>query len=174
MMDLQKASQLMQTVIRKGRRTCQLFCKLLESCDPLLCERVAGSSASDSVLETPQPLHIVSQIDRQSMVPTYIINIHDSTLNNCIIGSNNAQRMTTDRQCPPSHNAENARDEAGRCSCRCGQQGSAQSSPAPQSLHVQSSNLEFVIIGDNNTMVVEGVDREEEEEEEEEEEQALV
>ncbi|XP_064196408.1 uncharacterized protein si:dkey-29h14.10 [Anguilla rostrata] len=172
--DLQQPSQFIQTVIRKGRRACQLFYKLLESCDPLLYESATGSPASDSVHQTPPPLQTTALIDRQDMAPTYIINIHDSTLNNCIFGSNNGQCINAERQYPPFYSPEHVRHEAEMCSCRCGQQGPAQSSSsAPQSLQVHSSDMEYVIIGDNNTMTVE-TEGLKEEEEGEEEEQALI
>ncbi|KAJ8353864.1 hypothetical protein SKAU_G00214310 [Synaphobranchus kaupii] len=102
--------------------------------------------------------------DRQDVAPTYIINIHHSTLNNCIFGSNNGQHINADRQYPPSYSPERLRHEAERCSCSCGQQGPAQSFSAPQSLQVHSSDMEYVIIGDNNTLTVETVGQEEEEE----------
>ncbi|KAI1894169.1 hypothetical protein AGOR_G00113050 [Albula goreensis] len=170
--DLQEATKMMQTVINKGKKAWQQFCKLLESCDPLLCERVAGPPASDPVLENPLPSHNATQIGQQNVPPTLlVINIHDSILNNCIFGSNNGQHITTERQCVSPHSSESTRRGAGRCSCQCSQQGPAESSPAPQNLQVHSSDLGYVVIGDNNTLIVDEVD--EEEEEGEEEEQAL-
>lgn len=47
--------------------------------------------------------------DRQDMAPTYIINIHDSTLNNCIFGSNNEQCINASRQHPQSYSLEHLR-----------------------------------------------------------------
>ncbi|KAJ8288397.1 hypothetical protein COCON_G00010560 [Conger conger] len=154
-MDLQQASQFIQTVFSRGRRACQLFYKLLESCDPLLAGSFTGSP------------------DRQDMAPTYIINIHDSTLNNCTFGSNNGHCINANRQHPPSYSPEHVRHEVERCSC--GQQGAAQSSSsAPPSLQLHISDVEYVVIGDNNTVTAETVEAEGQEEEEEEEEQALI
>ncbi|KAG7470056.1 hypothetical protein MATL_G00135380 [Megalops atlanticus] len=166
--DMDKACHLMQTVIRKGRTACQMFYKLLESCDPVLFEKITGSPAKASAVETLQPLCGVVLTDRIEGAPTYIINIHDSTLNHCIIGSHNRQHIVTEQHDLLSSQAsDHARREAGRCNCKCGHQGSLQPTPAPPSIQVNSSQLKYVIIGDHNAQTVqeagEAVDEEEQE-----------
>ncbi|KPP64934.1 hypothetical protein Z043_116679, partial [Scleropages formosus] len=137
--DLQKASQLLQMVLRKGSEVCQQFYQALERFDPRLFEKVTGSP------------------DAQGAVPTYIVNIHNSTLTNCIIGNNNGQSVSRDQQCPPPQGAEppGSAEEDARGTCTCGHTGAEQVVTAPPSLLVHSSNLEYVIIGDSNSLAVE-------------------
>ncbi|XP_018618207.2 uncharacterized protein LOC108940477 [Scleropages formosus] len=155
--DLQKASQLLQMVLRKGSEVCQQFYQALERFDPRLFEKVTGSPATCAAAETPCPVQHTLRTYAQGAVPTYIVNIHNSTLTNCIIGNNNGQSVSRDQQCPPPQGAEppGSAEEDARGTCTCGHTGAEQVVTAPPSLLVHSSNLEYVIIGDSNSLAVE-------------------
>uniref|UniRef100_A0A3B1JF16 Si:dkey-29h14.10 n=1 Tax=Astyanax mexicanus TaxID=7994 RepID=A0A3B1JF16_ASTMX len=126
--DIQKASQLLLTIHRKGPRACQLFFKCLAVCNPSLFETVTGCTTT-------------------AAVPPYIINIHNSSLSHCIIGNNNDLKEE-DMQRPD-------------------QEVTAEDPTETPSIQVKDSTVEFVIIGDNNYMNVGcSLDSDEQEEQE--------
>ncbi|MGH0152166.1 UNVERIFIED_CONTAM: hypothetical protein FKN15_033097 [Acipenser sinensis] len=53
---LEKASELLSTIIRKGQRACLIFYQTLETCDPFLCERITGKTA-----RTVHPVPVMTQ-----------------------------------------------------------------------------------------------------------------
>ncbi|XP_023669866.2 uncharacterized protein [Paramormyrops kingsleyae] len=154
--DLQKTACFMQTLIRKGRRACRLFYEALESLDPSLFEQVTGVQAKCPIVATPCPLQDRTLPNEQSNAPTYVVNIQNSTLVNCIIGSKNDQYINSDQQGQLLQSfMESRQDVAAGNECVCCQMGAAQTAASSTDLQVHGSNLEYVIIGDKNSLTVE-------------------
>ncbi|XP_036449851.1 uncharacterized protein si:dkey-29h14.10 [Colossoma macropomum] len=143
--DTQKASQLLLTVLRKGSRACQLFFKCLAVCSPSLFETVTGCTVRAADVD-----HYHFEDDNCSetngAVPPYIINIHNSSLTNCIIGNNNDLCCLLSRTDVTNDKLEDMQ--------RPDQQMVAQDPTEAPSIQVQSSHVEYVIIGDNNYMSI--------------------
>ncbi|XP_048881072.1 uncharacterized protein si:dkey-29h14.10 isoform X2 [Brienomyrus brachyistius] len=154
--DLQKATCLMQTLIRKGEYACRLFYEALESLDPSLFERVTGVRARRPLVATPCPLQDRTLPNEQSNAPTCVVHIQNSTLVNCIIGSKNDQYINSDQQGQLLQSLMEARqDVATGGECESCQMGAAQTAASSENLQVHGSNLEYVIIGDKNSLTVE-------------------
>ncbi|XP_017557496.1 uncharacterized protein si:dkey-29h14.10 [Pygocentrus nattereri] len=143
--DVHKASQLLLTVLRKGSRACQLFFKCLAVCSPSLFETVTGCTVRPTDVD-----HYHSEDDICSetagALPPYIINIHNSSLTNCIIGNNNGLCCLLSRTGVTNDKLEDIQ--------RPDQQMAAPDPTEAPSIQVQSSQVEYVIIGDNNYMSV--------------------
>ncbi|KAL4617043.1 hypothetical protein GN956_G21807 [Arapaima gigas] len=154
--EFQMASQLLQVLLRKGSKACQQFYEALECFDPVLFTKVTGAPGGAPSTDFPHPRLLAGT---WGPAPTYIVNIHNSTLTSCIIGNNNGQCVSRDPQCAPSQSPDPSgsgkNEEAARGSCLCGQKGAAQAALTSASLEVHDSNLEYVIIGENNSLTVE-------------------
>ncbi|XP_029594281.1 uncharacterized protein LOC115177538 isoform X1 [Salmo trutta] len=153
--DMQKAAKLLQVILMKGRDACLHFFDSLEKCCqcPPQVERVTG---------LPER--------RTNTAPTYVINISHSNLSNCIIGDGNFQGVTTCIQQPQRMGSEDSRHETMGGNTTSDHQRAAQAWPDPElqrSVQVYGSQLQYVIIGDNNNLQVEDTPEEEEGEEEE-------
>ncbi|XP_037310460.2 uncharacterized protein si:dkey-29h14.10 isoform X2 [Pungitius pungitius] len=137
---MQRFFQVAQRVVQKSFCTaCQLFCCPV---DALRSEKVAWCHQPAVALR-----NLASTI--------LIVNISNSTLIDCVIGSDNYPCAVAEgRPLMPDSQLQ----MQGRCSCSCGQQGAAQSPPPPPtslSINIHSSRLNCVIIGDNNYMQAE-------------------
>ncbi|XP_077951677.1 uncharacterized protein LOC144389775 [Gasterosteus aculeatus] len=149
---MQRCLQVAQWVAQKSFcRACQLFCCPV---DALLSEKVTWWH---------QPAAATQVAVRNSASTILILNISNSTLIDCVIGSDNypcavAEARPLMREPQPQMQ--------GRCRCSCGQQGAAQSSTPPPSpstlpsagslsINIHSSRLNCVIIGDKNYMQAE-------------------
>ncbi|XP_051576985.1 uncharacterized protein LOC127454072 isoform X5 [Myxocyprinus asiaticus] len=122
--DMQKASKLIQIVIKKD------------------------SSHEDHHHSEDIPLS-----EEQGPHPPCIINIQKSSLTNCIIGNNNNQCITCDQHCWLSQNEKINVDEM-EDSQSHDPIIPAQDTLSGNSINVNSSHLEYIIIGDHNSMVV--------------------
>ncbi|XP_019897068.1 uncharacterized protein si:dkey-29h14.10 [Esox lucius] len=163
--DMQKASQLLQVVLKKGRNACLLFYKDLERCCPELFERVTG-------LQAVKTQHNSEMSEKRNHCPaTYVINISHSTLSNFIIGGGSFQHVTTCTQQPLTQDSVALPQETMEAKYESDHQRAVQACTDPkfQSVQVYRSKLQYVIIGDSNTMEVRDTVEVEEEEEEEEE-----
>ncbi|XP_020361102.1 uncharacterized protein LOC109907515 isoform X2 [Oncorhynchus kisutch] len=154
--DMEKAAKLLQVVLKKGRNACLLFFDSLEKCCqcPPQLERVTG----------------LPERRRTNTAPTYVINISHSNLSNCIIGDGNFQGVTTCIQQPQSMGSEDARHETMGGNVTSDHQRAVQACPDPElqrSVQVYGSQLQYVIIGDNNNLQAEDTPEEEDGEEEE-------
>ncbi|XP_046888610.1 uncharacterized protein si:dkey-29h14.10 isoform X2 [Hypomesus transpacificus] len=139
---MQKSTKLMQIVISKGCNACELFYSSLDMCGSLIFE--GPDPAHLSLENSPVP-------ERDDPTPTYIINIQNSTLNHCIIGSGNHQDVLVEQQ-PLLGPVPGL---APGCNCSCGHQIVVQTTqPESQGVEVQSCSVQYVIIGDDNTMEV--------------------
>ncbi|XP_066540119.1 caspase-1 [Hoplias malabaricus] len=158
--DMQKASTLILTLIRKGPRACQMFYKCLAVCNPSLTESITGCTAKTTGIDHN---HFEDNITSETTgtVPPCIINIHNSSLSNCIIGNNNDLRSLYSQTDVSNEKLEDVH--------RPQQQEAAQDSSKASSVQMQSSNVNYVIIGDNNYMDVASFNDQGEQEEEEEE-----
>ncbi|KAG9275941.1 hypothetical protein AMEX_G8185 [Astyanax mexicanus] len=157
--DIQKASQLLLTIHRKGPRACQLFFKCLAVCNPSLFETVTGCTVNAADLDHHHHSEDISCSETTAAVPPYIINIHNSSLSHCIIGNNN------DLCCQFSQ-AQLANDKEEDMQ-RPDQEVTAEDPTETPSIQVKDSTVEFVIIGDNNYMNVGcSLDSDEQEEQE--------
>ncbi|XP_051573869.1 uncharacterized protein LOC127452458 isoform X2 [Myxocyprinus asiaticus] len=150
--DMQKASKLMQIVIKKGRNACSSFFSCLGICDPALYESVTGSPVQISH-EDHHHLEDIPFSEKQLPFPPCIINIQNSSLTNCIIGNNNSQCITCDQHCWLSQNDAINVDEMEES------QGHdpmipVQDTMRGNSINMESSHLEYITIGDHNSMVV--------------------
>ncbi|XP_051576981.1 uncharacterized protein LOC127454072 isoform X2 [Myxocyprinus asiaticus] len=149
--DMQKASKLIQIVIKKGRNACSLFFSCLGFCDPELYESVTG--CPDSSHEDHHHSEDIPLSEEQGPHPPCIINIQKSSLTNCIIGNNNNQCITCDQHCWLSQNEKINVDEM-EDSQSHDPIIPAQDTLSGNSINVNSSHLEYIIIGDHNSMVV--------------------
>ncbi|XP_056617982.1 uncharacterized protein si:dkey-29h14.10 [Triplophysa dalaica] len=150
--DVGKASKLMEIVIRKGRRACTSFLSCLGICDPKLYESVTGHPAPFSHKDHHHSEDIPSS-EKQASFPTCIINIHNSSVQHCIFGNNNRQCITCDQHSLLSQNDAINVDEMEDS------QSHDQLIPAPDpvsqnEIHMERSQIEYVIIGDHNSMTV--------------------
>ncbi|XP_072535108.1 uncharacterized protein [Salminus brasiliensis] len=157
--DTLKASQLLLTLLRKGPSACQLFFKCLAVCNPSLFKTTTGCTVNTADLD-----HFHSEdmscSETTGAVSPYIINIHNSSLNNCIIGNNNGLCSRLSQS--DITNVEKVEDMQ-----RPDQQVAAEDSAETSYIQVKSSNVEFVIIGDNNYMSIGNSQDSEEQEEQE-------
>ncbi|XP_067087776.1 uncharacterized protein [Osmerus mordax] len=138
---IQKSMKLMQIIISKGCNACELFYSCLDGCD-------------SPIFEGPDPAHLSLENspvpERDDPTPTYIINIQNSTLSHCIIGSGNHQDVLVEQQ-----PLLGPKLPVAGCNCSCGHQMGLQTTPPEsQGVEVQSCSVQYVIIGDDNTMEV--------------------
>ncbi|XP_066546833.1 uncharacterized protein LOC136713605 isoform X2 [Amia ocellicauda] len=155
---LQKASELLLIVIRKGQRACLQFYEALEKCDPSLYEQITGTLAK--VPKNPQNIvQDISSSGGQSPPPLYSISIYHSTLEGCIFGSDSGAHIVRVGTC---QDTEDRSFEEDSMSChRCCHQRVEQSSQhlstalATQSVQIVNSNVRYAIIGDHSTLTVE-------------------
>ncbi|XP_045061535.1 uncharacterized protein si:dkey-29h14.10 [Coregonus clupeaformis] len=150
--DMQKAAKLLQVVLKKGRNACQLLFDSLEKCCqcPPLFERVTG----------------LPERRRSNTAPTYVINISHSNLSNCIIGDCNFQGVATCIQQLQSMGSEHAMHETMGSNTTSDHQRAVQACPEPErqrSVQVYGSQLQYVIIGDNNSLQAGDTQEEEDE-----------
>ncbi|KAM8868941.1 uncharacterized protein AB9W97_016539 [Spinachia spinachia] len=121
-------------------RACELFCcpiDALQTDKVTWCHQPAAAAATQVALEN-------------SASTILIVNISNSTLIDCVIGSDNYLCALAEGRPLMWESQLQMQD---RCSCSCEQQGAAQSStPPPLNINVHSSHLNCVIIGDNNYM----------------------
>ncbi|XP_063054162.1 uncharacterized protein si:dkey-29h14.10 [Engraulis encrasicolus] len=192
--DREKASQLIQIVLRKGRKASEIFYQCLRGCCPDL--QLMGTATSlDPVYEqsisktnriNKQPVKdtsIVMPGDYRSIptsdchctkrdftpyAPSYVINIHNSVLCHCVIGDNSSQVISTERD-QLLHQRQYGGLQDVRNNLIDGQQGASEVSAGEPHIQVQNSHMEYVIIGDHSSMVVTTSESEEEEEGEREE-----
>ncbi|KAM4632833.1 uncharacterized protein ACJ7VT_013472 [Polymixia lowei] len=144
--DMEKVIQVLQMVLRKARSVCQLFYSSLGTCGPSAQTHQLLEDKPTQTWLLPPP------------ATTLIININNSTLTSCIIGNSNYSSATLDNQ-PLLQGAGLQMHELTKCSCQCGHQVAAQTtvpppSPDPLGIHIHSSHLNCVVIGDNNSMQV--------------------
>ncbi|XP_076006431.1 uncharacterized protein LOC143000858 isoform X4 [Genypterus blacodes] len=126
-LDLQKVLQVM---LRKGRKICQLFCSSLES---LLCERFAA------VLICRPLENKTSQVGLHTPPPTIlIINISNSTLTDCTFGNDAYPSSVVESQ-PLMQESQRQMQESQNVA----------------TIQISDSHLNYVIIGNNNFMHVE-------------------
>ncbi|KAG1947538.1 uncharacterized protein si:dkey-29h14.10 isoform X1 [Pimephales promelas] len=149
--DMQKASKMMQIVIKKGQHACSSFLKCLGICDPALYENVTGCPAQFG-LEDHQQMEGIPFSEKMQFTPC-IINIQNSSLTNCIIGNNNSQCITCDQQ------SLLARNDAIKVDEMAATQSNDELIPVPETIsgniiHMERSNIEYVILGDHNSMTV--------------------
>ncbi|KAI4905720.1 hypothetical protein NFI96_013078 [Prochilodus magdalenae] len=144
--DTHKASHLLLTVLRKGSRACHLFFKCLGVCSPSLFEKVTGCTVRPMDIDHYHFEDNTCSETGTGAVPPYIINIHNSSLTNCIIGNNN------DMCC--LHSRNEVSNDRGDNIQRPDQQMAVQDPTEGPSIQVKSSHVEYVIIGDNNYMSI--------------------
>lgn len=149
--DMQKASKLMEIVIKKGRSACSAFLRCLGICDPKLYESVTGSPAPLSH-EDHHHSKDISFSEKQASITTCIINIHNSSLRHCIIGNNNQQCITCHQE--PLLSQNGAINDEMEDDQRHDQLIPAQDPVSGSDIHMESSHIEYVIIGDQNSMTV--------------------
>ncbi|KAK1895117.1 Ribosome biogenesis protein BMS1 like, partial [Dissostichus eleginoides] len=155
--NMQKVFQSVQRVAQKScGRACEMFCC---TSDTLMCEKVpccTGAYHQPTEDKTTQE----PRLNPPSTI--LIVNISNSTLMDCVIGNGTYQSMVADSQPLMRHAGLQMHDQ--RCSCSRGQQGAEQTSPPlcpplptaePLNINIQRSNLNCVIIGDNNYMQAE-------------------
>ncbi|XP_076006430.1 uncharacterized protein LOC143000858 isoform X3 [Genypterus blacodes] len=127
-LDLQKVLQVM---LRKGRKICQLFCSSLES---LLCERFAA------VLICRPLENKTSQVGLHTPPPTIlIINISNSTLTDCTFGNDAYPSSVVESQPLMQESQRQMQAESQNVA----------------TIQISDSHLNYVIIGNNNFMHVE-------------------
>ncbi|KAM9852729.1 uncharacterized protein ACBR49_005773 isoform 2-T2 [Aulostomus maculatus] len=156
--DKQRVMDAALTVLQRScRRALQLFCWPL---DPLLNEKLTYCPVQNhqtSEANTTQVLRPPSTI--------LIVNICNSTLNNCVIG-NNTNTSAGEENPLLAQIPDLQMDEHMRCSCSLGQQGSVTATDStphcltcpsvdPHNINIHSSHLSCVIIGNNNNMEAE-------------------
>lgn len=150
--DMQKASRLIQIVIKKGQNACSSFLSCLGLCNPALYENVTGFPAHFSD-KGHQHLEEIPLSDKVQFTP-YIINIQNSSLSNCIIGNNNNQCITCDQHALLPQNDAISEEET------ADPQSHDQLIPPQDTIsgssiiQVEKSSMEYVIIGDHNSMTV--------------------
>ncbi|XP_016138935.1 uncharacterized protein [Sinocyclocheilus grahami] len=149
--DMQKASRLMQIVIKKGQNACSSFLRCLGICDPVLYENITGFPAQFKQ-EDHQHVEEIPFSEKLKFTPC-IINIQNSSLTNCIIGNNNSQCITCDQHSLLTQNDANSVNEMADSQSH-DQLIPAQDTISGSSVHMERSNIEYVIIGDRNSMTV--------------------
>lgn len=149
--DMQKASMLMQIVIKKGQNACSSFLTCLGIYDPVLYKNVTGFPAQFNK-EDHQHVEQIPLSEKLQFTPC-IINIQNSSLTNCIIGNNNRQCATCDQHSLlPQNDASNVNEMPDFQSSD--QLIPVQDTISGNSVHIERSNIEYVIIGDHNSMAV--------------------
>ncbi|XP_052473424.1 uncharacterized protein LOC128030011 isoform X1 [Carassius gibelio] len=149
--DMQKASRLMQIVLKKGQKACSAFLSCLGICDPVLYEKVTGFPAQFKQ-EDHQHFEEIPFSEKYQFTPC-IINIQNSSLTNCIIGNNNSQCITCDQHNLFTQNDANNVNEVADSQSH-DQRIPVQDTLSGNSIHMERSNIEYVIIGDRNSMTV--------------------
>ncbi|KAK2855246.1 hypothetical protein Q7C36_007115 [Tachysurus vachellii] len=145
--DTQQAARLLQTLLYKGHTACLRFFQCLNACSPSLFHTITRGL----VKVTDEAHHHVETSScsvTTATVPPCVITINNSSLNNCIIGNNNSLccllSQTDVHDDAVEHTERNHQDR----------ETSTESTEAPN-VQVESSNIEYVIIGDNNYMNIE-------------------
>ncbi|XP_059423034.1 uncharacterized protein LOC132157766 [Carassius carassius] len=151
--DMQKASRLIQIVIKKGQSACSSFLTCLGICDPVLYENVTGFPAQFKD-EDHQHVEQIPLSEKLHFTPC-IINIQNSSLNNCIIGNNNRQCITCDQHSLLAQNdASDGKLNEMPDILSSDQLIPVKDTISVNSVHMEQSNIEYVIIGDHNSMTV--------------------
>ncbi|XP_036930707.1 uncharacterized protein LOC119006284 [Acanthopagrus latus] len=150
---MERILQLVHRVAQKSCiRACELFCCPI---DTVLYEKVTCCSARTQQTmdaKTAQALAI-----RSPPSTILIVNICNSTLIDCVIGNDTYPSVMAESQ-PLMTEPQFHMHDLARCSYSCGQQGPAQTTPAPlpsaepPHINIHSSRLNCVIFGDNNYM----------------------
>ncbi|KAF7708130.1 uncharacterized protein si:dkey-29h14.10 [Silurus meridionalis] len=142
--DMKQAVCLLQTLLLKGRTPCLQFFQCLNACSPSLFNTVTRGSVEVND-EAHQHVEKSTFSEAPETGPLCVININNSSLRNCIIGSNNSLCCLL-TQADVIHDAVEPPQESHR--------RSPNPTEAPN-VQVESSNVEYVIIGDNNYMNIE-------------------
>ncbi|XP_062393720.1 uncharacterized protein si:dkey-29h14.10 [Sardina pilchardus] len=187
----QKASQLIQIVLRKGRHACLQFYQCLAHCNPDLSEKLTGFTVatpsktidkqpSRNYLSTVKSEDYTEQSTSQCCssperkftphAPAYIINIHNSNLTHCVFGNQSSQIISTEQEHLVAERQDYSLQDTVRSIPISGQQGAAEISGEPHHIQVQHAHMEYVIIGNENSMVVTATQAEEDGEEDDSEE----
>ncbi|KAM9488475.1 uncharacterized protein Hap1MRO34_005405 [Clarias gariepinus] len=144
--ELQQAMCLLQTLLHKGRTACLLFFQCLKACNTSLFQTVTRGlvKVSDEAHH-----HVEKSLSEEpsGTVPLCVININNASLNNCIIGNNNSLCCLQSQTDVIIDGVEQTQ--------RSHQQRETPDSREAPNVQVESSSVEFVIIGDNNYMNVE-------------------
>ncbi|CAN9514144.1 unnamed protein product [Ophioblennius macclurei] len=154
---MRKVFQMMHNTVQKS---CVMACRFM--CIPLHRQLCEGTTCCAAQHQQPTKEQIEQAALKGPRSTILIVNISNSTLNDCIIGDNSYQSTVTERQ-PLMQQPQSFVHGQQMCSCCHGQQGAEQvSSPclpcAPPSdaeqlsINIQCSHLHCVIIGDNNYM----------------------
>ncbi|XP_067831081.1 uncharacterized protein si:dkey-29h14.10 [Heptranchias perlo] len=185
---LPKASELLSAVIRKGQKACGIFYQALKMCDPHLSEQIVGKqvnstsntlAASSFLRPTPSKIPHVSMLpslveasspQRQFQSPVICkICICNSSLNNCIFGSNNNVSIMTSTSLSDSDNfvepATSTNTEHGKDldvfpeshMCSTSNEMGTSSTEAIQvenDIEIVKSKLRNMTVGDRNTFTV--------------------
>ncbi|XP_069028164.1 uncharacterized protein [Embiotoca jacksoni] len=156
---MRRILQVMQQVAQRGYvRACELLCLSVDSlrCEKAICCSAQSHQPTEDRDKQAQPWNSPSTI--------LIVNISNSTLIDCAIGSDAYPSAVAERQ-PLMQEAGLFMHGQMRCSCSCGQQGAAETAPPPPptpppplpppaaeqlTISIHSSHLNCVIIGDNN------------------------
>ncbi|XP_017339318.2 uncharacterized protein si:dkey-29h14.10 [Ictalurus punctatus] len=153
--DMQQATCLLQTLLRKGRTPCLLFFRCLYACSPSLFHTVTRGLVKVTD-EDHHHVEMSSFAEASGPVPSCVININNSSVSNCIIGNNNSLCCLLSQTDDINDAVEDTQ--------RSQQRETPDSSAAPN-VQVEHSNVEYVIIGDNNYMNIESsLDSEDQEE----------
>uniref|UniRef100_UPI00398ECD19 uncharacterized protein isoform X2 n=1 Tax=Pristiophorus japonicus TaxID=55135 RepID=UPI00398ECD19 len=198
---LSKASELLSAVIRKGQKACGIFFQALKMCDPHLSEQIVGkhvSSTSNSLPASTLLRPTPSTRPPASMLPSPVeaslppkqfqspvickICICNSSLNNCIFGSNNSVSIMTTMSLSDADNfvepAMSTNTEHGKVldvtskSGMCGTSNETDTSHAEASqveteIEIVGSRLRNMTVGNRNTFrVVEEISDEDDDDEE--------
>ncbi|XP_033854146.1 uncharacterized protein LOC117399207 isoform X1 [Acipenser ruthenus] len=189
---LEKASELLSTIIRKGQRACLIFYQTLETCDPFLCERITGKTARTvhsvpvmtqtnsfpQIVQKETNTEVFSQKSGHSSSPSNCtIAIYNSKLSGCIFGSNNTlciMRGGTHEDPEEYSNAYNNYGNKPKRFCMDFNSEIQQSLPVQKpavplltrSIEIVTSDVEYVTAGNNNVLKVEVAEDQESEEEE--------
>ncbi|TSL82467.1 hypothetical protein Baya_6566 [Bagarius yarrelli] len=144
--DMQQAMRLLQTLLHKGRTACLLFFQCLNACSSSLFHTVTRGS----VKVTDEAHHHVEKSffsEASAAVPPCVINIHNSSLNNCIIGNSNSLCCLLSQTDVNNDTVKHTESNH--------QHTETPKSTEAHSIQVKSSSVEYVIIGDNNYMNIE-------------------
>lgn len=143
--DTQQAACLMQTLLRKGRVSCQHFFHCLFTCSPSLLHTLSRGAVGFTNMDH-RHVEDISNTEPSATSPSYVIKIHNSYLKNCIIGSNShLSSLISDTE------ESNAHTEGMLMPT---DQPAQPESQEAHSIQMDLSNVEFVIIGDNNSINV--------------------
>ncbi|XP_034467267.1 uncharacterized protein si:dkey-29h14.10 [Hippoglossus hippoglossus] len=161
--NMQRVVQVVQVAAQKScRRACELFCFPL---DTMLCENVTCCPAQNHQQKEDKTTQVALPSPPSTIL---IVNISNSTLVDCVIGNNTYRTGVAESQPLMQKPELHMHDQ--RCSCNHGQQRTEHTSPLPAPLphgpvspeqppniHIHSSHLNCVIIGDNNYMHAEQI-----------------